>query len=99
MKTKILKFISKLAKTLGIRSDLILHLLVSFVICFGISVFSLGSFGLSVGITMIIGVGKEIYDVFKKNPTGFDIYDLFFDGFGSILGFIVSKIILSIFGL
>jgi uncharacterized protein YfiM (DUF2279 family) len=39
--------------------------------------------------SIIIFVGKEVYDVFKSIPTGFSWLDLFFDIFGYFFGMAV----------
>lgn len=41
-------------------------------------------------ISFIISVGKEIYDCFKKHPTGFDLYDLAADILGIFTGLLIS---------
>lgn len=41
-------------------------------------------------VSLIVGsivfIGKEIFDKYKNNPTGFDLNDLFFDFFGWLVG-------------
>lgn len=98
MKEKILKFVARMASKLNIRTDLLLHLLVSMIIAFSIGVITKSSF-LTVSITLFIGLGKEIYDMFKENPTGFDIKDLLFDGLGCMIGFLLSGLVLAIISL
>ena len=48
-------------------------------------------------ITLVLGtiifVGKEINDIYKPNPTGFDKLDLFADYIGLIAGWIISFIV------
>ena len=40
-------------------------------------------------ITLIIGILKEVYDIFKPNATGFDIKDLMADSMGITLGSLI----------
>lgn len=91
MKKKILKLINKLGNKLNIRPDLILHFLVSlFLIIF--SGLFLKSLTLSFILTIAVGIGKEIYDMFKKNATGFDLLDLIADFCGAGIGCIILTI-------
>lgn len=64
----------------GIRADLLLHFEVSALICLLLClVLPTWIAGL---ITLVIGIGKEIYDT---NATGFDIWDLFADLLGILV--------------
>lgn len=40
----------------------------------------------SILIVATIGVAKEVYDIFKTNPTGFDYKDLIADAIGIAVG-------------
>lgn len=51
------------------------------------------------GFATFIFVGKEIYDVYKPYPTGFDKMDLEADYIGLIVGFIISFLIFNIIGI
>lgn len=48
---------------------------------------------LALVLCAIIAVGKEVYDCFKQNPTGFDWYDILADAIGVIYGFGISLLI------
>lgn len=41
-------------------------------------------------LCLAISIGKEVYDCFKKNPTGFDLWDLAADMVGVLCGYIIS---------
>ncbi len=41
-------------------------------------------------LCLAISIGKEVYDCFKKNPTGFDLWDLAADMAGVLCGQIIS---------
>lgn len=41
-------------------------------------------------LCLAISIGKEVYDCFKKNPTGFDLWDLTADMFGLFTGLLIS---------
>ena len=53
--------------------------------------------GWSLLITFILAtlvfVGKEIFDIYKPIPTGFDWYDIYSDYLGFSLGLFISSII------
>lgn len=42
---------------------------------------------------VIVSVGKEIYDKYKTNATGFDLRDLIADGVGIVLGVLTILIV------
>jgi len=56
--------------------------------------FAAGSFALAIllplwivlATALILGIAKEVYDVFKKNPTGFGWWDLVADLCGVLVG-------------
>ena len=48
---------------------------------------------LSFGISSFVFVGKEIYDCYKVNPTGFDWRDLLVDIIGYFVGFLITLLI------
>ena len=96
LKTKLLKIAALTAEKIGIRSDLFLHAIVSFILGLGFGLILKAS-PLAIIITIAIGIGKEIYDMKKPNPTGFDMKDLLFDGIGCFLGYFLSLIITLIF--
>lgn len=89
MMEKINKLVKRLAEKLGIMTDKVLHCIVSIVIAFFFGLVLNGSV-FSIIITMLIGVGKEIFDTKKENPTGFDVNDLAFDSLGCIIGYLIS---------
>ena len=55
------------------------------------------SIGWSLLITFILAtlvfIGKEIFDIYKPIPTGFDWYDIYADYLGFALGLFISSII------
>lgn len=63
-----------------IRADLFKHFIASALICLILVIF-LPTWVAGL-ITLGIGIGKEIYDKYKPNPTGFDIVDLVADVIG-----------------
>ena len=67
----------------GLRADLLLHFEVSALICLILTIF-VPAYIAGV-ITLGIGIIKEIYDVFKPIPTGFDISDLIADLIGILI--------------
>ena len=93
VKKSILHIISKIAEKLNIRTDLILHFSVSLMISSFFTLLLSGSW-LALIITLIIGIGKEVYDIFKEHPTGFDLLDLFADICGGGIGYLLILIIL-----
>ena len=84
---------SKISSSLKIRTDLIMHFIVSFMICCCLSLIFMASLW-GIILTMIIGIGKEIYDVFKVNPTGFDLLDLLADLLGAGVGYLLILLII-----
>ena len=66
-----------------VRADLFKHFIVSALICLILIIF-LPSWAAGL-ITLGIGIIKEIYDKYKKNPTGFDIADLIADIIGILV--------------
>lgn len=85
-----------LSEKINIRIDLILHFSISFILCSLLMIICSGSL-LAPGITILIGIGKEIYDIYKPQPTGFSGKDLFADFLGISTGYLISNIILLIF--
>lgn len=74
---------NRIVNKIGIRADLLLHFEVSALICLLLTIFlPTWIAGL---ITLVIGLGKEIYDIYKPNATGFDILDLIFDIIGILV--------------
>lgn len=69
-------------------TDKILHFVVMAVIS-AILFLAINSW-VAFAISFIISVGKEIYDCFKKHPTGFDLYDLVADMLGIFIGLLIS---------
>jgi len=84
--------------------DKILHFVCSALILL-ISFFFFFSLGLiyptslAIITTIIAGVGKEIYDVYKPKPTGFSWADLVADGLGILFGLLLLFIRCLIIGL
>ena len=54
---------------------------------------------LGLGISSSAFIGKEIFDKYKKNPTGFDEVDLFVDYLGFVIGFGASGFLHGLIGL
>ena len=46
-------------------------------------------------VIIIVSVGKEIYDIYKPNPTGFDVKDILYDTLGFITGITIHYIIIT----
>lgn len=79
----VLNINKKIVNKTGIRADLLLHFEVSALICLLLClVLPTWTAGL---ITLVIGIGKEIYDIYKPNATGFDSWDLFADLLGILV--------------
>lgn len=72
--------INKISEWLNVRSDLILHFIVSATIMLCLS-FILPNW-IAASVTLLIGIIKELYDCVKSNPTGFDKLDIFADILG-----------------
>ena len=64
-------------------NDKIKHFIIGFIL--GMSILLIGYY--SIILATVIFIGKEIYDCFKPNPTGFDVMDLLADylGYGASL--------------
>ena len=74
---------------MNLSRDKLLHFSISALLTIGIS-FWLGWIP-AVGITMIIGIGKELYDGWFG--TGFSIEDLLADGIGIVAGSVIYAVI------
>ena len=85
-----------LSERINVRADLILHFTVSFIICSILMILFSGSL-VAPGITLILGIGKEIYDNYKSQPTGFDGKDLFADLLGISVSYLILEVLLLIF--
>lgn len=92
MVNKLIELAKKPSEKLGIATDKFLHAIVSIGISFFLGLIFKSE--LAVILTMIIGIGKEIYDMKKENPTGFDITDLAFDSLGCIIGYLLALLFL-----
>lgn len=73
---KIANFISKL---IGIRGDYILHFMVG--LAFGLFYLLIPLLP-TILIASVFFIGKEVWDKYKPNPTGFDLLDLLADYIG-----------------
>lgn len=93
IESKIVNLLSNFAKKFNVETDKFAHL----VCAFGITLVLGIIFNLSIAviITSIISVGKEIYDIYKPNPSGFSVDDIKFD----IFGMFIAILILSFFSL
>ena len=67
------------------KKDKVLHLIVGAI--FGVATYITGAWLLGLIIATIIFVSKEVYDMYKPLPTGFDLADLFADYIGFAFGF------------
>ena len=67
--------------------DKIKHFLVG--LFFGVIIYITDCFVLGLIASLLIFIGKEIYDKYKINSTGFDLYDLLADLTGLIVGFLI----------
>ena len=67
------------------KRDKIQHFIVGAI--FGIATYLSGHWLLGFAIATIFFVGKEIFDMYKQNPTGFDELDLTVDYIGLLFGF------------
>ena len=74
---------NRIVNKIGIRADLLLHFEVSALICLLLCIF-LPSWVAGL-ITLAIGIIKEIYDKYKPNATGFDLWDLLADLLGILV--------------
>ena len=72
--------INKISKWLNVRSDLILHFIVSAVIMLCLTFIAPNY--IAAIITLLIGIIKEIYDCIKPIPSGFDRLDILADILG-----------------
>ena len=76
---KLYKIANWLSKKIGVRSDYILHFGVGFV--FGLLYLALPFWSVLI-FASIIFIAKEIYDVYKPDPSGFSLLDLLADYLG-----------------
>lgn len=82
-------------------SDKLKHFFACMTLVFCISLTLFLTFGVIAELSLVFGVitsalislAKEIYDVVKPNPTGFDVDDLIADSFGALFGVILFIII------
>ena len=73
-----------------IAKDKILHALINYIIVVALSLLwcTLGA----ILTAVVVSIGKEIYDSYKANATGFDLIDLVADGTGIVLGLLTYLI-------
>ena len=80
-----------------IGKDKVLHFVVSMAIAMGVMSLCM-TFGLLIAMSVATivcvsaSLAKEIYDCHKKNPTGFDWYDLLADFLGMSFGELILLI-------
>lgn len=77
--------------------DKIKHLIVGAVL--GAATYISGHWMLGFVISTIIFVGKEVFDMYKPQPTGFDKVDLTVDYIGLVIGFWIAGISHGLFNL
>lgn len=73
-----------------VQKDKILHALINYII-----VVALALLWCTIGAILtavVVSIGKEIYDEYKANATGFDLLDLVADGTGIVLGLLTYLI-------
>ena len=73
------------------QKDKIYHFSVSFLLML-VFYFLTKDANKSAILTILIGIGKEIYDTKKKKPTGFSFYDIIADGAGILTALMLLKI-------
>jgi VanZ family protein len=88
-----IKLINYIIKNYGF--DKILHILVG--ISFGLIFPLVLPFYMSFIVSSVIFILKEVYDIFKPKPSGFDLQDLIVDYVGLIIGFVLLFIISVLF--
>ena len=44
------------------------------------------AFWYGLGTALVVGISKEVYDMHKTNPTGFDMQDILADSIGGTIG-------------
>lgn len=73
-----------------IAKDKILHALINYIIVVVLSLLwcTMGA----ILTAVVVSIGKEIYDTYKANATGFDLFDLVADGTGIVLGLLTYLI-------
>ena len=91
----------KLINWFKARTDKQKHLIVGFICGFMYSPFvSFYDINWVIGINLLLSsmmfIGKEVYDKYKPNPTGFDKVDLFADYLGWGVGVWVSSFVVVI---
>jgi len=72
-----------------IAKDKIFHFIVGLV--FGLSYYFVALWAVLFGT--VIFVGKEVYDIYKPNPTGFDWMDILADYTGFSIGLLIAILI------
>lgn len=87
VKIRLLRWAVKVAACLGAPSDKLLHFVCAMVLMIVLSV--LTNMCVGYGITMAICIGKEIWDVYKPNPTGFSLGDFLADLLGIVVGMVM----------
>ena len=81
---RLYRWVVKLATYLHLPSDKVLHFLCSLAITIVIGLF-LNPL-LTTFVAFCVGIGKELYDCIKPNPSGWDWNDLLADTIGVIVG-------------
>ena len=82
-KQKILRLVVQVATFLGVPSDKVLHFLCALAMM-AVTMIAFPAW-LAVFSTAAVCIGKEVYDCYKKNPTGFSWDDLVADALGMLL--------------
>lgn len=85
------RWVVKWATYLHVPSDKLLHFLCAMALMIATSLLTNPCIGC--GVTMAVSIGKEIYDCYKPNPTGFSLGDLMADLLGVIVGMAVVIIV------
>lgn len=92
LRVRLLRWVVRVATYLGVPSDKLLHVVCAMVLMVGISLLTNMCMGYM--LTMGICLGKEVWDMYKPNATGFSLGDLMADLLGMIVGMVVMVTII-----
>lgn len=95
IEVKVIETLRKYADKFNIEADKFAHIICGFALTI-ISCFILGV-QLGVIFTLLIFVLKEVYDMYKPNPSGFSQEDIKYDLYGLLGGLIIVAIFFTIF--
>ena len=89
---KVHKWFKSVEDRLELSFDKELHLLISFLLAWVVRGDIIEN-AWAVLPLVVIFLGKEFYDIYKPNPTGFSWKDLACDGIGGFIGYCLGAII------